>query len=54
MNIRDAKALKSHALQTPTDLTPDAVRDISGALNILLADMFGLYLKTKNVRSALS
>jgi starvation-inducible DNA-binding protein len=27
---------------------PDAVRDISGGLNILLADMFGLYLKIKN------
>jgi starvation-inducible DNA-binding protein len=24
------------------------VRDLAGALNILLADMFGLYLKTKN------
>jgi len=29
-------------------LTPDAIREISGALNILLADVFGLYLKTKN------
>jgi starvation-inducible DNA-binding protein len=29
-------------------LTPDAIREISGALNILLADMFVLYLKTKN------
>jgi starvation-inducible DNA-binding protein len=35
-------------LDTPTDLEPNAVRDISGALNILLADMFALYLKTKN------
>src|SRR6201993_5007531 len=48
MNVRDAKVLKSASLQTPTDLGPDAVRDISGALNILLADMFGLYVKTKN------
>src|ERR1700757_3854812 len=48
MNVRDAKVLKSASLQTPTDLTPDAVKDISGALNILLADMFALYLKTKN------
>src|SRR5207253_2514967 len=31
-----------------TDLEPDAVKDISGALNALLADMFALYLKTKN------
>jgi starvation-inducible DNA-binding protein len=31
-----------------TDLAPEAVRDLSGALNALLADMFALYLKTKN------
>jgi starvation-inducible DNA-binding protein len=36
------------SLGTPTDLSTDAVRDISGALNALLADMFALYLKTKN------
>ena len=48
MNVRDAKALRVAALATPTDLKPNAVRDISGALNILLADVFALYLKTKN------
>ena len=48
MSIRDARELKTASLQTPTDLKPEAVRDISGALNILLADMFALYLKTKN------
>ena len=48
MSAQDAKTRKSAALDTPTDLTADAVRDISGALNILLADMFALYLKTKN------
>jgi starvation-inducible DNA-binding protein len=48
MSIRDAKELKTASLQTPTDLKPEATRDISGALNILLADMFALYLKTKN------
>jgi len=36
------------ALATRSDLQPNAVRDISGALNIVLADMFALYLKTKN------
>jgi len=36
------------ALGTPTDLGTDAVRDISAALNALLADAFALYLKTKN------
>ncbi|HEY1604511.1 MAG TPA: DNA starvation/stationary phase protection protein [Allosphingosinicella sp.] len=35
-------------LGTPTDLGDEAVRDIAGALNALLADMFALYLKTKN------
>ncbi len=36
------------ALDTPTDLSDGAVRDISRALNGLLADAFALYLKTKN------
>jgi starvation-inducible DNA-binding protein len=48
MTIRDAKALRTAPLETPTDLKPNSVRDIAGALNILLADMFGLYVKTKN------
>jgi starvation-inducible DNA-binding protein len=48
MNVRDAKALQSAPLETPTDLGSSAVRDIAGALNILLADTFALYLKTKN------
>jgi starvation-inducible DNA-binding protein len=40
--------LRTAPLATPTDLNPNAVRDLAGELNILLADMFGLYLKTKN------
>ena len=36
------------ALDTPTDLSESAVKEISGALNGLLADAFALYLKTKN------
>jgi starvation-inducible DNA-binding protein len=35
-------------LDTPTDLPPAAVDKISAALNVLLADAFALYLKTKN------
>ena len=35
-------------LDTPTDLSEAAVRDISKALNGVLADAFALYLKTKN------
>ena len=48
MNVRTAKSLQIASLHTPTDLKPNAVRDLSGALNVLLADMFSLYLKTKN------
>src|SRR6266403_3394640 len=48
MNVRDAKALRTTPLHTLTDLRPNAVQDISGALNILLADVFALYMKTKN------
>ncbi len=35
-------------LRTPTDLGADATRDIAAALTGVLADMFALYLKTKN------
>src|SRR5436190_11852975 len=35
-------------LETPTDLTPSATKDIAGAMNAILADVFALYLKTKN------
>lgn len=39
---------RTETLSPPTDLGSEAVRDISGALNSLLADMFALYIKTKN------
>ena len=35
-------------LRTPTVLGSNATKDIAGALNALLADVFALYLKTKN------
>ena len=35
-------------LATPTDLTRSATKDIAGAMNAVLADVFALYLKTKN------
>jgi starvation-inducible DNA-binding protein len=31
-----------------TDLSPAAVKDISGAMNATLANVFALYVKTKN------
>ena len=40
--------LREAPLATPTDLSAAAVRDIAGALNTMLADVFALYLKTKN------
>ena len=48
MSLDEARKRRMASLNTPTDLTEDAVRDISGALNKLAADMFALYLKTKN------
>jgi starvation-inducible DNA-binding protein len=48
MTVRDVKTRQTAPLATPTDLNPSAVRDIAGALNAMLADMFALYLKTKN------
>jgi len=36
------------ALATPSEFSAQAVKDLSGALNALLADVFTLYLKTKN------
>jgi len=35
-------------LITPTDLTRSAIEDIAAAMNAILADVFALYLKTKN------
>src|SRR6266849_3594738 len=35
-------------LATPSDLGSEAVKNITGALNALLADVFALYIKTKN------
>jgi starvation-inducible DNA-binding protein len=48
MNVKDARARRMAPLDTPTDLKSSAVQEISGALTVLLADMFALYLKTKN------
>src|SRR5882724_10674504 len=39
---------ENEALKTPTDLSRKGVGEISSALRQLLADVFALYLKTKN------
>jgi starvation-inducible DNA-binding protein len=48
MSQKDAKSRRTAALQTPTTLGANATKDISAALTTLLADVFTLYLKTKN------
>ena len=49
MNFQKAKGLQTAHLQTPTDLQAEDVREITGALNVPLAEVFALYLKTKDV-----
>jgi len=44
----DPRTRRMAPLQTPTDLGGQATKDISAALNLLLADVFALYVKTKN------
>src|ERR1700733_7060034 len=44
----DLKQQRKAPLITPSDLGSNAIRDVTGALNALLADVFVLYLKTKN------
>lgn len=48
MSTKEAEGRRMANLVTPTILHANAVQDIAGALNILLADAFALYLKTKN------
>src|SRR5262245_44850324 len=47
-DMKKAAELRKSPLKTPSDLGDNAVRDLSGALNELLADVFALYMKTKN------
>jgi starvation-inducible DNA-binding protein len=42
--MNDAKKFQAAQLETPTDLKSNAVQDISGALTVLLADMFAQYV----------
>jgi starvation-inducible DNA-binding protein len=48
MNKESVHTRRTAPLATPTALSADAVRDISAALTTLLADVFALYMKTKN------
>ena len=44
----EMERLQEAPLITPSDLEATAARDIAGAMNAILADVFALYLKTKN------
>lgn len=48
MSTVSARARRTQPLKTPSGLGAEATREITIALNTLLADMFTLYLKTKN------
>jgi starvation-inducible DNA-binding protein len=45
---QDLEQRQRQPLATPTDLAAAATRDIAAALNAIAADVFALYLKTKN------
>jgi len=45
---QDSKRRRKAPLTTPSDLARGAAGDIAGALNGILADVFAIYLKTKN------
>src|SRR5438094_236459 len=44
----ETRLRRAASLHTRSDLGADATKDVAGALNALLADLFALYLKTKN------
>jgi starvation-inducible DNA-binding protein len=53
-NTQELKQRRRAPVDTPTDLSAEATRDIAGAMNAILADVFALYLKTKNFHWHLS
>jgi starvation-inducible DNA-binding protein len=51
---QDPRGLSRGVLVTPTDLSATATKEIAGAMNAILADVFALYVKTKNFHWHLS
>lgn len=51
---QELERMQEAPLITPTDLKAGATKDIAGAMNAILADVFALYLKTKNFHWHLS
>jgi starvation-inducible DNA-binding protein len=48
MNLRETELRQAGPLDSSADFEPRATAQISSALTVVLADMFALYLKTKN------
>jgi starvation-inducible DNA-binding protein len=48
MSTGNARTRRMAPLDTPSNLTSNAKQEVSAALTTLLADMFALYVKTKN------
>src|ERR1700747_1213242 len=48
LNRNEVAERREARLKTPTLLSPDSVQNLTAELNVLLADVFALYLKTKN------
>ena len=53
-HIQQLKERERAPLSTPTDLSAEATRDVTAAMNEVLADVFALYVKTKNFHWHLS
>jgi len=54
LKTRELKDRQHTPLATPTDLSPATTTDIAASMNAILADVFALYLKTKNFHWHLS
>ncbi len=52
--VQELKQRQRMPLATPTNLSAEATRDLTASLNSVLADVFALYLKTKNFHWHLS
>jgi starvation-inducible DNA-binding protein len=46
--VTELRERRSSVMATPSDLDAHAATEIGGAMNAVLADVFALYLKTKN------
>jgi starvation-inducible DNA-binding protein len=47
-SVKELKRRRQAPLLTPTDLSADNIKNVAALMNAILADVFGLYLKTKN------